>query len=128
MKVLVLVDGEHYPATSRWALAAARSMGHDVVACLFVGGSEKIALTLQQIPVHSHALTASATKALQDAAAANTLAQPKGSNLYGVGPPDSPMATQGISPVGGGQPHSNMQPYLCIAFIISLFGIFPSPT
>jgi cyclic 2,3-diphosphoglycerate synthetase len=40
--VLALVDGEHYPATSRWALAAARSMGHEVVACLFVGGSEKI--------------------------------------------------------------------------------------
>jgi cyclic 2,3-diphosphoglycerate synthetase len=41
-RVLALVDGEHYPATTRWALAAARSLGHDVVACLLVGGSEKI--------------------------------------------------------------------------------------
>jgi microcystin-dependent protein len=30
--------------------------------------------------------------------------------------------------VGGSQPHTNMQPYLCVSFIISLFGIFPSPT
>jgi cyclic 2,3-diphosphoglycerate synthase len=41
-RVLALVDGEHYPATTRWALAAARSLGHEVVACLLVGGSEKI--------------------------------------------------------------------------------------
>ncbi len=29
---------------------------------------------------------------------------------------------------GGNQPHENIQPYLCISFIISLFGIFPTPT
>ena len=28
----------------------------------------------------------------------------------------------------GSQPHTNFQPYLCVDFIISLFGIFPSPT
>ncbi len=33
-----------------------------------------------------------------------------------------------ISSVGGSQPHTNFQPYLCVNFIISLFGIFPSPT
>ena len=33
-----------------------------------------------------------------------------------------------IGPVGGSQPHTNFQPYLCVDFIISLFGIFPSPT
>ena len=37
------------------------------------------------------------------------------------------MAPQAISPVGGSQPHTNFQPYLCVDFIISLFGIFPSP-
>ncbi|HVH11610.1 MAG TPA: hypothetical protein VM759_01090, partial [Longimicrobium sp.] len=36
--------------------------------------------------------------------------------------------TQMIQPVGGSQPHENMQPFLCINFIISLFGIFPSQT
>jgi microcystin-dependent protein len=29
---------------------------------------------------------------------------------------------------GGSQPHDNMMPYLAVTFIISLFGIFPSPT
>ena len=31
-----------------------------------------------------------------------------------------------IGPVGGSQPHDNMMPYLCINFIISLFGVFPT--
>jgi cyclic 2,3-diphosphoglycerate synthetase len=43
MKVLVLVDGEHYPPVTRWGIAAARSMGHEVLAAVFVGGAEKIA-------------------------------------------------------------------------------------
>jgi microcystin-dependent protein len=38
------------------------------------------------------------------------------------------MNTAAITIVGGSQPHSNFQPYLCINFIISLFGIFPTPT
>jgi microcystin-dependent protein len=38
------------------------------------------------------------------------------------------FASQMVVPVGGSQPHTNFQPYLCIDFIISLFGIFPSPT
>jgi microcystin-dependent protein len=33
-----------------------------------------------------------------------------------------------IQPAGGSQPHENMQPYLAINFIISLFGIYPSQT
>jgi microcystin-dependent protein len=32
-----------------------------------------------------------------------------------------------ISPAGGSQPHENVQPFLCINFIISLFGVFPPP-
>ncbi|MGH9169083.1 MAG: cyclic 2,3-diphosphoglycerate synthetase, partial [Acidimicrobiia bacterium] len=41
-RVLALVDGEHYPPTTRWALAGARAEGYQVVACLFVGGTEKV--------------------------------------------------------------------------------------
>ena len=43
MKVLVLVDGEHYPPVTRWALETARERGHDVVGALLVGGVEKLA-------------------------------------------------------------------------------------
>jgi microcystin-dependent protein len=38
------------------------------------------------------------------------------------------MSPQAIGPTGGSQPHSNLQPYLCVNFIISLFGLFPSQT
>jgi cyclic 2,3-diphosphoglycerate synthase len=41
-RALALVDGEHYPPTTRWALHTARAEGFDVVACLFVGGTEKV--------------------------------------------------------------------------------------
>ena len=43
MKVVVLVDGEHYPPVTRWGIASAVSMGHEVLGAVFVGGSEKIA-------------------------------------------------------------------------------------
>ncbi|HEX6262854.1 MAG TPA: 2,3-diphosphoglycerate synthetase [Actinomycetota bacterium] len=43
MRVVALVDGEHYPPTTRWALRNAEADGHEVVAALFVGGTEKVA-------------------------------------------------------------------------------------
>ena len=43
MKVLVLVDGEHYPPVTRWGIASAKTMGHEVLAAVFVGGTEKTA-------------------------------------------------------------------------------------
>jgi cyclic 2,3-diphosphoglycerate synthase len=42
MRTLVLVDGEHYPPVTRWAMDVARGRGHDIVAAVFVGGIEKI--------------------------------------------------------------------------------------
>jgi cyclic 2,3-diphosphoglycerate synthase len=39
----VLVDGEHYPPVTRWAIEVARSRGREAVAALLVGGTEKIA-------------------------------------------------------------------------------------
>ena len=31
-----------------------------------------------------------------------------------------------LAQTGGSQPHDNFQPYLCVSFIVSLFGVFPS--
>ena len=47
---------------------------------------------------------------------------------YGTDAPLTTLSPQAIGSIGGTQPHDNFQPYLCIDFIISLFGIFPSPT
>jgi microcystin-dependent protein len=42
--------------------------------------------------------------------------------------PDTNLNPAVVGSVGGSQPHTNFQPYLCVDFIISLFGIFPTPT
>jgi microcystin-dependent protein len=47
-------------------------------------------------------------------------------NAYGVLTPLTPLDPSTLSPVGGNQPHENRHPYLCISFIISLFGFFPT--
>jgi len=92
------------------------------------GGAEEITLTTQQIPAHTHPLLASTN--FGNTAQPNNLVLGASStfDLYVDSPATSAMAAQDIGPVGGSQPHSNFQPYLCVDFIISLFGIFPSPT
>jgi len=92
------------------------------------GGAEEITLTVQQIPAHSHPLLASESVATLTDPGGNISAQTGTYDGYQTTPGATPMAPQSISSVGGSQPHTNFQPYLCIDFIISLFGIFPSPT
>lgn len=92
------------------------------------GGVEEITLTTQQIPAHSHALLASANNASVANAAGNVLAQTPTYTPYIALPANSGMSPNACGAVGGSQPHTNFQPYLCINFVISLFGIFPSPT
>ncbi|MDR7208661.1 tail fiber protein [Flavobacterium piscis] len=93
------------------------------------GGAEQITLTTQQIPAHTHALLAT-TNLANSASPANAYlsATATGNKIYSTANPTIPLNAQGISPTGGSQPHDNFQPYLCVDFIISLFGIFPIPT
>lgn len=92
------------------------------------GGAEQITLNLQQIPTHNHPAgclstdgnSASPTGGLPSA---NTTAL-----AYGAMPPQTAMNAGAVAATGNSQPHENFQPYLCVDFIISLFGIFPSPT
>jgi microcystin-dependent protein len=94
-----------------------------------MAGTEQETLTVQQIPSHTHPLTAAATPGTQATPVGNVLAQAGGSvQLYYEGDPTGNMNAQAITPVGGSQPHENTQPFLCINFIISLFGVFPSQT
>ena len=58
----------------------------------------------------------------------NVLGESSAASMYSSATPTAPMAPQSIGSVGGSQPHTNFQPYLCVNFIISLFGIFPSQT
>lgn len=92
------------------------------------GGSETVTLTVQQIPSHTHPLLASSAQAGSSDPLNNTLATSTSTNIYGPPAPTTPLNPQSMGATGGSQPHENLQPYLCINFIISLFGIFPSPT
>jgi microcystin-dependent protein len=80
-----------------------------------MAGTEQETLTIQQIPNHTHPFTVST-----DAATGN--------NLYLQDAPTNNMNPASVTPAGGSQPHENTQPFLCINFIISLFGVFPSQT
>jgi len=94
------------------------------------GGAEEITLTIPQIPAHSHPLLGSLNTATSLTANNGLFCASTGATVspYGSDAPRTNLAAQTISPVGGSQPHTNFQPYLCVDFIISLFGIFPSPT
>jgi len=92
------------------------------------GGAEQVTLTVNQIPSHTHGFMASADPANSPNPAAHVLAETVSTTPYFAGPPAVPLAPLSILPVGGSQPHDNLQPYQCTHYIISLFGIFPSPT
>ncbi|MEO1084004.1 MAG: phage tail protein, partial [Acidobacteriota bacterium] len=54
-------------------------------------------------------------------------AQHAASDFYRTNPTNSSnMNTAVVSNVGGSRSHSNLMPFLCINFIIALFGIYPS--
>ena len=90
------------------------------------GGMESVTLTVPQIPQHTHALLASTVQGTQVTPGGNVLANSFQVTPYINDVAQDNMHPTAISPVGGSQPHNNFQPYLCVDFIISLFGIFPS--
>lgn len=92
------------------------------------GGVEEVTLTNSQSPVHSHPALASSENALQAGASTHVLGQPRVIDLYRTVQPNSSLAPQAVGVAGGSQPHTNFQPYLCVNFIISLSGVFPSQT
>ncbi len=92
------------------------------------GGSETVTLSAAQVPQHAHALLGSAASASTTSPAGAvpaTLAEVT-TLAYGTDAPLTTLAPQTVGVAGGNQPHDNVQPYLCINYIISLFGIYPS--
>jgi microcystin-dependent protein len=93
-------------------------------------GVEDVTLTVSQIPGHQHPLLGSVNAATSNQPSGTALAASSAVTVtpYGTDAPSVtfPLVSIGIN--GGSQPHANLQPYLCVNFIISLFGIFPSPT
>lgn len=93
-------------------------------------GVENVSLIPAQMPAHSHTLSASSALGSSPTATGNFPAGVDNGNREGFNAfspsSDGIMASAAIGASGGGLPHTNMQPYLCITFIIALQGIYPS--
>jgi microcystin-dependent protein len=93
-----------------------------------MAGTEAETLSGQQIPVHNHTFLGSSNGANTGNPTGKVLAQSSGIAYMIVADPTVQMNAIAVTPIGGSQPHENCQPFLCINYIISLFGIFPSQT
>ena len=91
-------------------------------------GVEQVTLTAQQIPNHGHQWLASTGGGTSNTPQNNVVAAPPVTKLYRATAPGDPLPANTIQPAGGSQPHDNLMPHTTVNYIISLFGIFPSPT
>ena len=89
------------------------------------GGVEEVTLTTNQIPVHNHAWVVSGDQGQGTSPTDQMLGANPTISIFRPGAGTAPLNAQTITPVGGSQPHDNLQPYITIQYIISLFGIFP---
>jgi microcystin-dependent protein len=101
------------------------------------GGSTAETLNVGTMAAHGHLMRAdsSTTGTAQTPTATSVLGVSSGSGnpaqafnvaVYNSGGPGAVLADQVISNNGGGQPHTNQQPYLTLNFSIALQGVFPS--
>jgi microcystin-dependent protein len=91
-------------------------------------GVEEVTLSGQQVPLHTHALLANSGPGSDAVPTNNVMAGSPNLNMLREATPGVALSPLAVGPVGGSQPHTNFQPYLCVDFIIALFGIYPSPT
>jgi microcystin-dependent protein len=98
-----------------------------------VEGSDTVTLTDQQIPFHSHTLTAVNANGTVAAAGGNQPAKGFKGNLqastsakiYSTAAPNTMLPFTSVGLTGGGQAHNNMMPYLTLRYCIALQGVFP---
>lgn len=92
------------------------------------GGVESVTLTTQQMPSHTHAFVGCTNSALASSPANAIYGKAVSATPFYAGTPDVSLNAGSVQPQGGNQPHENMQPFLVVTFIISLYGIYPTPT
>lgn len=88
------------------------------------GGSEEVTLNTEQMPAHTHAVSAQTAGGEIDTPDQGYFAQTQ--QLYSSSAPSARMNAALVAPAGGSQPHENMMPFLTVNFIIATSGIFPS--
>ncbi len=131
--------GTAYGGDGRTTFALPDLRGRAVLGCNFgsipralIAGTEKVTLSIGQLPSHTHTLQAS-TKVCSGRPvlpAANLFgvnSTPANSIFAPAGSAEIPLAIGvNVAPNGGNQPHNNMQPYLVIGYLIATQGMFPS--
>jgi len=90
------------------------------------GGTEKETLTVNQLSSHSHPLNATTSSGTDNNPSGKVTGESPSVDLYFEGDRNVSMATSAITSVGGSRSHTNLAPFLCIHFIVALFGIYPS--
>ena len=90
-----------------------------------LSGVENVTLTLPTIPSHRHPIAAQGAN--------GNVNSPTGAYFAGSTAEQYAAAANGTAvtgsitgPAGSSQPHSNLQPFLCVNYIISLFGVYPT--
>lgn len=89
------------------------------------GGSETVSMSVQQLPNHTHQ-THCYSQSSDSTTPQSCVCGVSSLNMYSATAPNANMASQSVSPAGGGQPHDNIMPYLTVTFIIALEGLYPT--
>lgn len=93
-------------------------------------GQETVTLTANQIPSHTHTAVMQADSGVGDSDDPTGKVPARNASSTPVYSDSSTVALDSSAVVvgsgGGGQPHNNMPPFLCVNYIIALQGIFPS--
>jgi microcystin-dependent protein len=90
------------------------------------GGEQAHALSIAELPTHTHVLSGTGTAGSAQIPVGNLLAATASQLYHAADASLVAMAATTVSNVGGSQAHQNMQPYLALSFCIALQGIFPS--
>jgi len=123
-------DGQSTFALPNLAARAPIHMGNNGTSNYILaqnGGVATVNLSMNQLPAHTHPLLAS-TSAGNATSPANAYFAASSAGQFAPLPASGAMNAGILTAQGGSQPHDNLQPYLAVSFIISLFGIFPSQT
>ena len=88
------------------------------------GGVTDVTLSEAQMASHSHALQGTNATATGISPGSHRPARSPDENAYSSGTAVA-MSTETLAAAGGGQSHTNVQPYLPVAFILAVEGTFP---
>lgn len=94
-------------------------------------GSNSVALTVAEMPAHTHSLTiynqGTASKRASSPSNGNSLGSPGSSSPFvSSASPNAQFAPNIVGLTGGNQPHENCQPFLAVNFSIALSGAYPA--